>query len=573
MMAAQEQTAPPKTQKTMDEIEQEVWTFMAPAAWHDSVAKKGSIFSDTYAETRRQVAEMAVRCNHDVIIEVGSGTGDIIGLIDMDADESIAERLADIPRYGLDINPEFIAFSDKVHNVDKRCTFLVQDVTVMLDEFWLKLDLDKKFERPLVVCVNNTLNIMPESLRGATVAQMLSIAGEEGRCCVSYWNGNFFSHAVLGYYKKNPDLCGKFDLFKHVNWDDRTLVTPTDYSTHWHFDTEVQQILRAFDVDVDVITTDGLRIGEDHMNVAGLGIFAWFSAECTSNAKGYYDSDDAQKFYNGIWGEETIHIGRYDMLTAEEKSGLSLHKQISKAQEYHESEFVKLIRSKFGDQKIRVLDMGCGYGGLLRRLHEAGVIWNATGCDISVKMCQQATRLNKEQGCAEEIAVLEESYLDTSVGDGSVDLVISMDALLHVGPEGQKKAMKEAARVLRPGGWMIFSDIMQQEEACPEEMKPIYERIHLSKMGTVSNYQSAMETVGFRNFDSVLADSSNVSSHYGTVLKVLEEKGDEMGIGKEYQTRMSSGLTTWRDLATKNIVWGFVAAQKCVKVDLNKVVL
>jgi len=133
--------------------------------------------------------------------------------------------------------------------------------------------------------------------------------------------------------------------------------------------------------------------------------------------------------------------------------------------------------------------------------------------------------------------------------------------------------MKEAARVLRPGGWMIFSDIMQQEEACPEEMKPIYERIHLSKMGTVSNYQSAMETVGFRNFDSVLADSSNVSSHYGTVLKVLEEKGDEMGIGKEYQTRMSSGLTTWRDLATKNIVWGFVAAQKCVKVDLNKVVL
>ena len=109
---------------------------------------------------------------------------------------------------------------------------------------------------------------------------------------------------------------------------------------------------------------------------------------------------------------------------------------------------------------------------------------------------------------------------------------------------------------------------MQQEDADPEEMKPIYERIHLSKMGTVANYKSAMESVGFRNFDTLLADSSNVASHYGTVLKVLEEKGEEIGIGKEYRERMGSGLSIWRDLAKKNIVWGFVVAQKCVKVDL-----
>jgi len=172
-------------QKSMEEIEQEVWTFMSPAAWHESVAKKGSIFSETYHETRRQIAEMAVRCDHDVIIEVGSGTGDIIGLIDSSADESIADRLAEIPRFGLDINAEFVAFCDKKHNVENRCTFLVQDITVMLDEWWLKEGLDKKFERPLVVCVNNTLNIMPVSLRAGVVSQMVAIAGDEGRCLVT----------------------------------------------------------------------------------------------------------------------------------------------------------------------------------------------------------------------------------------------------------------------------------------------------------------------------------------------------------------------------------------------------
>lgn len=563
------EAGPSNPPKNLDEIEQELWAAMTPAHWHESVAKKDSIFRETYEETRRQVAEVAVRGNHDVIIEVGSGTGDIIGLIDNDADAEIAERLAEIPRFGLDINPDFVEFSKNEHNVDGRCEFLVQDVTVMENEFWLKHGYDKKFERPLVVCVNNTLNIMPEKLRGATVAQMLAIAGEEGRCGVSYWNGNFFSHAILGYYKKNPNLCGKFDVYQHVNWETRQLLTPTNYSTHWHFPTEVQQILRSFDVDVDVITDDGLRIGEDHMNLGGLSIFAWFSAECTSLAKGYYDSDDAQKFYNNIWGEETIHIGRYDMLTAEDKA-LTHHQQISKAQQYHESDFIQLIQSKMNHEKVRILDMGCGYGGLLRRLHEAGVVWTATGCDISFRMCEQASRINQEQGCSQDITVLEESYLDTSMGDESVDLVISMDALLHVGPEGQRKAIKEAARVLRPGGWMIFSDIMQQEDANPEEMKPIYERIHLSKMGTVSNYKSAMEQVGFRNFDFLEA-SNNVSSHYGSVLKVLEEKGDEIGIGKEYQQRMKTGLEHWRDLADKNIVWGFVAAKKCSKVDLDAV--
>ncbi|CAB9504803.1 Sarcosine/dimethylglycine N-methyltransferase [Seminavis robusta] len=558
--------------KTMDEIEQEVWEQMTPAAWHESVAKKGSIFCETYEETRRQIAEVAVRGNHDCILEVGSGTGDIIGLVDQNADASIADRLAEIPRFGLDINPDFVEFSKSTHNTEGRCTFLVQDVTVMLDEFWLKNGYDQQFQRPLVVCVNNTLNIMPEKLRGATVAQMLAIAGDEGRCGVSYWNGNFFSHAVMNYYKKNGNLCGKFDVNKHVNWEERHLMTPTNYSTIWHYPAEVQQLLRSFDVDVDVITDadEGLRIGEDHMNLGGLAIFAWFSSECTSRAKGYYDSDDAQKFYNNIWGEETIHIGRYDMLTSDDKSSLSNHQLISKAQEYHEADFIKLIQSKFQDSsKVRILDMGCGYGGLLRRLVESGLVWSATGCDISVKMCHQARRLNEEHKSADVIAILEESYLDTSVKDESVDLVISMDALLHVGPEGQRKAMKEASRVLRPGGWMIFSDIMQQENADPEEMQPIYNRIHLSKMGSVSNYRDAMEAVGFRNFDFLQADSSNVSSHYGTVCKVLEEKGDEIGISQEYQQNMKAGLCTWRDLAAKNIVWGFVLAQKTVKVDLD----
>jgi sarcosine/dimethylglycine N-methyltransferase len=287
----------------------------------------------------------------------------------------------------------------------------------------------------------------------------------------------------------------------------------------------------------------------------------------SQKAKDYYDSDDSQKFYNAIWGEETLHIGRYDLLTDADKANLSLHEQISKAEEYHELEFLRLIQSKTKNNSgtiANLLDMGCGYGGLLRRVWNADglTLEQATGCDISQKMCEQARQINERDGCAKTIDILEESYLSVSLPDQSCDMIISMDALLHVGPEGQAKAMQEAARILQPGGWIIFSDIMQQEVVDPEEMKPIYERIHLTKMGTVSNYKEAMEAVGFENFEFLPSSSTNIEKHYGTVYKVLEEKGDELGISKEYQEKMKGGLTMWRDLGTKNIVWGFIVAQK-----------
>ena len=60
----------------------------------------------------------------------------------------------------------------------------------------------------------------------------------------------------------------------------------------------------------------------------------------TALAKEYYDSDDAQKFYSAIWGEETLHIGRYDMITDAEKKELTNQQLISKAEEYHELEFM-----------------------------------------------------------------------------------------------------------------------------------------------------------------------------------------------------------------------------------------
>lgn len=534
--------------------EQQLWAEMDPLAWHYSVARN-SVFDETYVLTREQVLDAAIHGGHDVIIEAGCGTGDVIG-----------ELKTTIPRYGVDINDRFIEHCKKHH---KAANMEFDELDILYLSDWFS-KFGGRFKKPLVICVNNTLNIMPEEIRGKVLHQMTTVAGKNGRCLVSYWNGNFFSHAVMNYYRENVELCGPFTFSQHVDWDKRTLETPSGYNTHWMHPTEVQRLLRSHDIDIPLSGKEVMH-GKDHMNTAGLAVFGWFSQACSSSSKNYYDSDDAQTFYSSIWGNETVHIGRYDMVTEEEKKTLAKSQQISRAEELHEVEFIKLIACKFQvstheTPKMRILDMGCGYGGLLRKLWSAGHVWRATGCDISTKMCEQSRRLNAILGADRDIQIMEESYLGVSVPDESMDLVISMDALLHIGPEGQKAAVKEAARTLRPGGWMIFSDIMEQEVVDATEMQPLYDRIHLSKLGTVSNYKACLEESGFTKFE-FLEHSKNVASHYGTVREALIEKRDTIKVSAEFLNRMEAGLAVWQELAPKNIQWGFIVAQKTKKVS------
>ena len=187
-----------------DDTEREVWEFMTPQAWHDSVADEGSIFRPTYQATIDTIRKTAEEGGYDVILEVGCGTGDIIGLMNeqkplrtsitnlkglIDGSNAQAETMIKIPCIGVDINIDFIGFCQKQYP-QESCEFVVADA-LLLQEWWIEQGNDKKYNKPLVVCVNNTLNIMPHELRGGVVDQMIAVAGKDGLCMASYWNGKF----------------------------------------------------------------------------------------------------------------------------------------------------------------------------------------------------------------------------------------------------------------------------------------------------------------------------------------------------------------------------------------------
>ena len=96
----------------------------------------------------------------------------------------------------------------------------------------------------------------------------------------------------------------------------------------------------------------------------------------------------------------------------------------------------------------QILDAGCGTGGLIRRLGPAHPGWAWTGIDLSPVACALA----RERTTAD---IRLGSVTELPFGERSFDAVVSCDVLYHVEDDGA--ALREAARVLRPGGLIVVN--------------------------------------------------------------------------------------------------------------------
>jgi SAM-dependent methyltransferase len=98
--------------------------------------------------------------------------------------------------------------------------------------------------------------------------------------------------------------------------------------------------------------------------------------------------------------------------------------------------------------EIRTLDAGCGAGVFLAELTALRPGVEPYGGDLS----RHALRLAMQTG-HRRIAELDVRRLP--MPDASFDLVISNDVLQHLGRDGAAEALREAARVLGPGGLLV----------------------------------------------------------------------------------------------------------------------
>ena len=268
-----------------------------------------------------------------------------------------------------------------------------------------------------------------------------------------------------------------------------------------------------------------------------------------NTARDYYNSEDADNFYFHIWGGEDIHIGLYEredeeIATASRRTVETMARQVPGL-----------------GAESRVLDLGAGYGGAARYLART------FGCHVTALNLSEAENardraMNREAGLDPLIEVVDGNFEQVPGPDNQYDLVWSQDAILH--SPNREQVIREAARVLKPGGHLLFTDPMQADD-CPEGvLQPVLDRIHLASLGSIVFYRQAAQAAGLAEV-GVENLTGQLVRHYGRVRDELQRQRTALDgkVSEAYVERMLAGLQHWVDAGKAGyLAWGILHFRK-----------
>lgn len=206
--------------------------------------------------------------------------------------------------------------------------------------------------------------------------------------------------------------------------------------------------------------------------------------------KNYYDY--TLPLYRMFWHGETraIHYGMWDASTSTFKEALlNTNKALAERAGVRAGE--------------RVLDAGCGVGGSAFWLaqHRGA---NVVGITVSEKQYQKARGLATRYGLSDKVEFFLEDYTKTHFPDGSFDVVWAIESVCHA--TDKMLFLKEAYRLLKPGGRLVVSDGFVEREAHDEkEIKLLCNFLKgfaVDDLARTKSFGEMVKEAGFRDVKS-----------------------------------------------------------------------
>lgn len=142
----------------------------------------------------------------------------------------------------------------------------------------------------------------------------------------------------------------------------------------------------------------------------------------------------------------------------------------------------------------RVADFCAGLGGPPRYLsHRFGA--DVTGIELTPVRVKGAEELTRRVGLQDRVRILEGDVMQVPLADGSMDVVISQEALLHV--SDKPRALAEAYRILKPGGRLVFTDWIAHHPLAEADRTLMWRGMAVRDLYSLPAYADLVGKAGF----------------------------------------------------------------------------
>lgn len=202
--------------------------------------------------------------------------------------------------------------------------------------------------------------------------------------------------------------------------------------------------------------------------------------------------DELDSFYRQIWGEH-VHHGLWVTGTESTETAVAQLVDVVAAE----------AEIKGGDD---VLDVGSGYGAAARQIV---LDYGAHVTAMTNSATQHEYARTKTIRSNNPTYVLGD-WMHNGLPDGSFDAVYAIECTSHM--DDVKQFMREALRVLRPGGKLVICAWTAAERPTPRQarylLEPICREGRLAHLSTATEYVDAIEKAG-----AVVRDFHDLSSN------------------------------------------------------------
>jgi ubiquinone/menaquinone biosynthesis C-methylase UbiE len=141
----------------------------------------------------------------------------------------------------------------------------------------------------------------------------------------------------------------------------------------------------------------------------------------------------------------------------------------------------------------QVLDICSGLGGPARY-----IAWKSgcqvTGLDLTASRVEGAAELTAAAGLARQVSFRQGNALALPFDDASFTLAISQEAFAHI-PD-KPRLVAGIARVLRPGGRLVFSDILARQALPVHDAQRLYKGMRFSEVASEADYRGWLQQAG-----------------------------------------------------------------------------